>query len=67
MEELRQAITKMETETTPEKVNGREHFLRDAAEDWADHSIRTFQGELLKKALLISAAMADFVSELESQ
>ncbi len=41
-------------------------FLRDAAVKWSAHSLGTFDGETLDKALAISAALANFCNELES-
>lgn len=38
--------------------------LQKAAEEWAVASLRTFTGELLNKALGVSAAMSNFISEM---
>lgn len=40
-------------------------ILDSAAADWAKHSLATFDGKLLRKALLVSAALAEFTAELE--
>jgi len=39
--------------------------LRKAARDWACDSIDAFDGTLLKKALGISGAIAEFLNELK--
>ena len=39
--------------------------LDKAAQNWAAASVRTFRDDLLKRALAISVAIAEFVSELE--
>lgn len=38
--------------------------LQKAAEEWAVASLQTFTGELLSKALAVSAAMSNFISEM---
>jgi len=40
--------------------------LQKAAEEWATASLKVFTGKLLGKALGISAAVANFLSELEA-
>lgn len=34
-----------------------------AAKEWASHSLDTYSGELLKKALAVSAALREFADE----
>lgn len=41
--------------------------LDQAAKRWAEHSLKTFRGDLLRKALEMSASMVEFVSELKGQ
>lgn len=72
MQELSNAMTqasrKFEFEPTPEHeriVSPEGDEMRHAAKCWAAASLTTFDGELLRKSLAISAAMADFVNELE--
>lgn len=39
--------------------------FRNVAKRWADFSLSTFKGDLLRKALTVSASIADFCAELE--
>jgi len=41
--------------------------LQEAAEAWAVFSVKTFKGKLLKNALSISEAIANFMAELEDR
>jgi hypothetical protein len=41
-------------------------ILQQAANKWAAHSLETYQGKLLKRALAISAAISDFISQMET-
>jgi hypothetical protein len=40
-------------------------MLRDAALAWTMHAILTYRGKLLTRALSLSAALAQFATELE--
>lgn len=60
MQKLSNAI-KDATKDTPEPIE-----LQSAAEEWAVFSIKTFKGKLLKDALAISEAIANFNAELEA-
>ena len=42
-------------------------ILDDVAERWAAHSLKTYRGELLRKALAISEALVEFTAELEDR
>ena len=39
--------------------------LQQAANKWATHSLETYRGTLLRRALSISAAISDFITEME--
>ncbi len=39
--------------------------LRQAAWKWADHCLRTYDGDLLSKALKISEAIVNYANECE--
>ena len=41
--------------------------LQQAANKWATHSLQTYRGKLLKSALKISAAIADFITQMEGR
>jgi hypothetical protein len=65
MEELAKAI-----EADSDKWLSREEEdtpLRRASINWATTALRAYDGELLKKALGISAAIADFCNKLEDK
>ena len=47
--------------TLPADVEG----MRTAAVIWSKMCLETFRGELLKKGLGVSAAVADFLAQLE--
>lgn len=38
-----------------------------AAQAWASHALATYRGDLLRAALEVSVAMANFISELEDK
>lgn len=42
-----------------------ENNLREAAKKWAATAIQTYDDKLLRKALEISASIANFLNELE--
>lgn len=64
MEEVRDAIAR-----TIEYHHGNEPIssspMQEAAEKWAVHSLRTYKGALLTRALAVSEALSAFVTELE--
>jgi hypothetical protein len=39
--------------------------IQQAANKWATHSLETYKGPLLRRALEISAAISDFITEME--
>ena len=57
MQELARALTEAEPQSDPE-------ILDAAARTWAAHALGTYKGQLLKRALAISAALADFTAEM---
>jgi hypothetical protein len=62
MEQLRKALERTATDHAAERANSP---MILGAQEWATHSLATYNGELLRLALRISEAMAGFVSELE--
>ena len=54
-----------------DKATGDKHMgfgcdeLRNAASRWADHAVRTYDGSLLRRALAISEALANFCNGVE--
>jgi len=66
MDKLSNAITKEIVE--PGSTDLRQRYpLDDAAREWASHALETFTGELLRKALDISASIASFTNELHNR
>ncbi len=75
MQELAKAITAFRESESPSELEREEEDastrpchekdLRKAAEAWAMFSLRTFRDDLLRKGLAVSAAVADFLAELE--
>ena len=61
MQELKQAI-----ESKIDNHNmGSQGILREAATQWSKHSLESYADKLLKRALNISRALAEFENEYE--
>ena len=69
MENLTQAIEDGRKDFTGDGESGCKtdegRMMQVAAINWASASLRTFTGELLVRALAISAALSEFVTEFE--
>jgi hypothetical protein len=64
MEKLTQAIEKAAKEyTVEEMMEGPPEELMKAAHEWSKASLQCFSGELLRKAMLLAAAIAEFAHE----
>lgn len=48
-----------------QQMGGEQATLRQAGTKWATHALMVYDAELLKKALAISQAIAEFCNELE--
>lgn len=69
MQEMSKALRDYMESLPPEK-EGRpdaEVEFRKAAGAWAVFCLRTFTGELLRRGLGVSAAITDFLAELEGK
>lgn len=64
MQELAQAVERAAEGAHLDEAAGGPLVLDTAAQEWAAHALATYQGALLKRALRISAALADFTAEL---
>lgn len=60
---MRDAINAIEVQVSKGGADSIE--FRKAAKRWAEFSLDTFKGDLLQKAMAVSASIADFCSELE--
>ena len=60
---MRELCSSLEAIETAEKT---EETLREAAIKWAGHSLKTYNNELLHRAMAISEALAQFVNEYET-
>ena len=65
MQEVTQAIEKATKDYAPvmETMDGPPGELMEAAHKWSNASLQCFGGELLRKAMLLAAAMAEFAHE----
>jgi len=61
MRELTEAIDKAAHDGTGASFDE----MRNAACRWADHALRTYDGDLLNRAWAISASMSNFCNGLE--
>ncbi len=70
MEQLAKAIehfvAEVEEAAKEDDRPAHERLLRNAAQVWACLCIENYYGELLRKGLDVSAAIADFLAELEA-
>lgn len=64
MEELKQAIVDAAMLADDPQSEKLYPELQEAAEKWAIHSCRCYQGESLNRALTISRAIVDFIEEI---
>jgi hypothetical protein len=58
------AIKQFGSEDVP--MSGPQGELMIAAENWSRMSLRVFSGNLLRKAMLLSAALAEFANEAQN-
>lgn len=65
MEKLARAIKRESARFGESPISTVAPELHEAALRWAEHSLRTYKGKLLRRALDISQALADFTNELE--
>ncbi len=65
MQEVTQAIEKATKDFAPVMftMDGPPGELMEAAHKWSTASLQCFSGELLRKAMLLAAAMAEFAHE----
>jgi hypothetical protein len=68
MQEMKNAIEKAEEQFCGErtKMDGPPGELLEAAQKWSQASLETFSGELLRKAMLLAASMAEFAHEMQN-
>lgn len=68
MQEMKRAIDKAREDMTVETsgLTGAHGELLAAAGKWATASLDCFSGELLRKAMLLAAAMAEFAHEAQN-
>ena len=68
MQEMTQAIEKATKDFAPvmETMDGPPGELMEAAHKWSAASLQCFSGELLRKAMLLAAAIAEFAHEAKN-
>ena len=68
MQEVIQAIGKATKDFAPvmHTMEGPPGELLEAAHKWSKASLQCFSGELLRKAMLLAAAMAEFAHEAQN-
>jgi len=72
MQEVTQAVERARTDMQAvpveetDKLSGPPGEMLAAAEKWAKTSLSVFSGELLRKAMLLAAAMSEFAHEAQN-